>query len=124
MALKPMNDTIFGTPVSEEAFDDLTQLFAEASVAFKASLDAKALGGDVETAERQILAQLNSRKPVNFLVSVTNVGPDCRELQVGDTAILPYGGGTMVTVINEETNEPMRIFAISERVVLARWRED
>lgn len=114
MALVPMNDTIFGDLVEEDVFDELTEMYY--------SLTQSMSDHVFRDADRQLEAQLAAaRKPVQFLVTVTAVGPDCRELKVGDTAILPVNGGTMVTVIDEATNIPKRVFCISERVVLARW---
>lgn len=119
--LKPMNDTVFGSLVSDEGFDDLTRLFLEVSESFKDEVSS--LGHDqVAIAERQTVAQLSEKKNLHYMAEITAVGPDCRELAVGDIAILPPYGGSMVTIINEN-NEPERVFAISESAVLARWRD-
>lgn len=123
MALKPMNDTVFGDLISEDSFDELTNMLHELTRDYEASLDSANLKTQIGIAERQIKAQLAKKNKLHFMVTVTAVGPDCRELHPGDTAILPPHGGTMVTVINEN-NEPQRVFAIKERAVLARWREE
>lgn len=122
--LKPMNDTIFGEIISDDSFDDLTRLFQEVSETFRETFENRMLDGQVAVEERKIAAQLQKKNKLHYMVTVTATGPDCRELAIGDTAILPPYGGTMVTVVDEETNLPMRVFAISESKVLARWRED
>ena len=122
--LRPMNDTVFGDLISEDAFDDLTNLLHEVTREFQESIGSANLEGQVDVAQAQLTAQLAKKNKLHFMVTVTACGPDCRDLSIGDTAILPPHGGTMVTVIDEQSNEPRRVFAISERVVLARWRDD
>ena len=56
------------------------------------------------------------------MMTVTAVGPDCRELQKDDIAIIPKRAGTMITVL--EGDIPKRVFVITEDAVLARYRED
>ena len=119
-----MNDTVFGDAVSEEAFDDLTKLFNEVASEFRATIESANLDGQLYRDEKSITAALQQQPKLHFMITVTETGPDCRELAVGDTAILPSAGGTMVTVVDDVTNEPRRVFAISESVVLARWRAD
>lgn len=121
MPLLPMNDTIFGDPVSEDGFDELTQLFMDASREFRALNESMESSLYVE--ERKLTAQLEKKTPLYLLCHVTAVGPDCRDLKIGDTAILPPYGGTMITVY-DEGGEPRRVFCISERAVLARYTED
>lgn len=122
MPLHPMGDTIFGELVSDEGFDTLTLMFLAASEDFRKDLGG-VLGGQVAVDERVITAQLSEKKKLHYMATVTAVGPDCKELRIGDIAVLPPSGGTMVTIVDEETNEPRRVFAISESVVLARWRD-
>jgi len=109
MALKPMNDTVFGDLISEDAFDDLTNLLH--SVTREWEHDSKILAGELAVAERQLTAQLDQKNKLHFMVTITAVGPDCKELAIGDTAILPLNGGTMVTVLDEQTGEPTRVSA-------------
>ena len=116
--LVPMNDTIFGDPISEEAFDDLTLLFNEVAAEFQEDLGDTS--GELYREQKNLTAKLAQKPKLHFMVTVTAAGPDCKELEVGDTAVLPPQSGTMVTIIDEVTNEPRRVFAISERVVLAR----
>lgn len=76
---------------------------------------------ELDVAKRQIDASLQPDKRV-YQVMVIAVGPECKDLQVGDLAILPPRKGTMITVVDEKTNEPLRVYAIRESDVLALYR--
>lgn len=63
-------------------------------------------------------------RKVPYIMKVTAIGPACKELQVGDIAILPSGGGATVRVIDEDTGEEDKVFLIREEDVLGFWREE
>ena len=114
MALLPLNDSIIGQAIEHDGNSELRQELAELTDAF---------GLETTGAARTLDASLAPQKQP-FQVLVEAIGPDVQEIEVGDVAILPQGGGTMVTVMDEETGQFERIFTISERAVLLRWTED
>lgn len=117
MAIIPINDTVFGDVIE---VDEQVELRTE----FLALTEAANLGGyQFEAARRQVEAALSPKKQA-FQVRVFATGPDCKELRPGDIAILPEGGGSMITIIDDETDTFRRVFAIAEKGVLACFRDD
>lgn len=116
MSLIPLNDAVFGEPVWRDDFGELRNELATLTHAFEASSGVAPVGGG-----RALTASLSeSRAP--HQIRVTSVADECREVQVGDLAILPEGGGTMVTVTRGGVAE--RLYMISERHILAVYRDD
>lgn len=109
MPLIPLNDAVFGEPVVRDRHAGLRQEIEE--------LAAKHTIGD----PRALTAGLAEEK-VPFQIRVTAVSGECREVQVGDIAILPPGGGTMVTVTRNGVAE--RVYMISESRILCVFRDD
>lgn len=115
--LTPLNDAILGEVIEHvqgdpELLSALESLPTDMGRAY-----------EFDAAKRAMAAQLAPQKQP-FQVRVVAVGPDVRDLAVGDIAILPEGGGTMITVVDDEDDSFQRVFLISEKGVLARFRED
>ena len=111
-----MNDSIVGSVIVHEGDSELLTEFA--------TLSQVVPGGrrthEFDAARRQIEASLSPKKQPHQ-VTVEAVGPDVREMEVGDIAFLPHGGGTMITVHNESDGTFKHVFVISESAVLARY---
>lgn len=114
MALLPLNDTIFGEVIEVDENRELAEELAELTAGF---------GGHEFAASARAMEASLAPKKQPFQVRVTAVGPDCKELRIGDTAILIEGGGTMVTVLNDDGSF-QRVYMIRERAVLACYRGD
>jgi len=119
MGLEPLNDTVFGDVIEHEANEDLTTEYEELTEAFSGSFGVEDRNMAVGMA-----AKLNEKERKFYQIRVTEIGPGCVDMRVNDVAILPPFGGTMITVINEETNTYRRVFCISEKIILAKFRED
>lgn len=114
MDIKPMNDSIIGQVIKHEESELLNEL---------STLTAGISGGrgyEFDAARRQLEASLSPKKQP-YQVTVVATGPDVTELEVGDIAFLPEGGGTMITVHDEEDGTFQHLFVISEKAVLARF---
>lgn len=118
MALEPLNDTVFGDVIEHETSNELLSELASLTAAFDGGRSY-----EMEAGRRQLEAQLAPQKQP-YQIKVTAIGPDVRGVSVGDVALLPEGGGTMVTIVDEETGVFRRIFMISERAILACFSED
>jgi hypothetical protein len=124
MSLKPMGDTVFGDPIVQED-ESTVKLVSEIHNLAQEYIDALGPSAQLEfSREARRLEAIAQPEKVYYMMTVTDIGPECVELQPGDTAILAPYSGTMITVVNEETQEPRRVFCISESAVLARYRED
>lgn len=125
MSLKPMHDTIFGELIQHQMNDHLLSEFQ--ALTSQAALEAAGRGrfqAESYLHTRQVEATITAKKNAHYQALVTAVGPECVELECGDIAVLPPFGGTMLTVVDEETGGYQRVFAIRERDVLARFRGD
>lgn len=123
MPLMPMGETVFGEVVVQDLNRDLISDFEQLTDQFGDVVESKAGRGQLSVSKRQIEAQLAPEKMV-YQVIVTALGPECRTLRVGDVALLPPRKGTMVTIMDEKTGEPERVYAIKESDVLALYRVD
>ena len=125
MGLRPLNDTIFGEVVEEENENsELAEMLRSEHNSFITTLSTPS--SEFEQADRGMVAALSAPRKRSYQCLVTEKGPDCKHLSVGDIAILPPKVGTMLTVIDEDKNPPeyKRVYAVSERVVLAVLSED
>ena len=61
----------------------------------------------------------NNRK-AKLALKVEHVGPGCKEVEVGDTVILPDGGWVTVTLLEDDENTPVEKIAIHEDLLLAK----
>lgn len=117
MKLLPLNDAVFGEPVVRDQNRNLIHELHELTSEFEATHRERSFNGGART----LTAALAPEK-VPYQVIVTAVGPDCKEVQIGDLAILPKGGGTMVTIT--EGNIPKRVYMIAESKILCVLRDD
>jgi len=121
MGLKPFGDTVFGEVIEHRGNEMLLGDLHNAVSTFDGGANAHIF----EREARALAAVLEAPEKQLYQMRVRELGPDCKEdLQVGDIAILPPLSGTMLTIVDEETDEYMRIFAISESLILAGYRED
>ncbi len=125
MGLRPLNDTIFGDIVEDENENtELAEMLDMEHNAFITTLSSPS--SEFEQVGQGMVAGLTQTRKRSYQCRVTETGPDCKDLQIGDIAILPPKVGTMLTVIDEDTDPPTyrRVYAVSERVVLAVLSED
>ena len=125
MGLRPLNDTIFGEIVEDESEDtELAEMLEAEHNSFITTLATPS--SEFELDGKGMVAELSRTRKRSYQCRVTETGPDCKDLHVGDIAILPPKVGTMLTVIDEDMDPPVyrRIYAVSERVVLAVLSED
>ena len=125
MSLRPLNDTIFGEIVEDENENtELAEMLSVAHNSFITTLSTPS--SEFEQTDRGMVAELTRTRKRSYQCRVTELGPDCKSLCIGDIAILPPKVGTMLTVIDEDTDPPTykRVYAVSERVVLAVLSED
>lgn len=125
MSLRPLNDTIFGEIVEDESEDsELAGMLQAAHHSYITTVASPS--SEFESDGKGMVAELSRKRKRSYQCRVTEKGPDCKSLNVGDIAILPPKVGTMVTVIDEGTDPPTykRVYAVSERVVLAVLSED
>lgn len=116
--IKPMNDSVIGEPIVHDQSPLLEELEA-----LTANVNVPGMEHEFDTARRQMEATLAPQKQP-FQVTVVACGPDCKELVPGDIAFLPQGGGTLVTIHDEDDGSFQRLFMISESAVLARFRAE
>ena len=123
MALKPLGDAVFVEVIyhqpDEELLDDFNDAVSEFDLGSSQHLTAA-----LETEKRRIEASISKKEPQSQQGDVIAVGPDCRELEVGDYVIFPLYSGSMVTLLNEATGKYQRVFVLSEIACLARYREE
>lgn len=125
MGLRPLNDTIFGEIVEDENENtELARMLEESHNSFITTLSTPS--SEFELDGKGMVAELTHTRKQSYQCRVTETGPDCKDLCVGDIAILPPKVGSMLTVIDEDSAPPTykRIYAVSERVVLAVLSED
>ena len=126
MGLRPLNDTIFGEIVEDESEDaELAEMLEDAHNSFITTLATPS--SEFELDGKGMVAGLTRTRKRSYQCRVTELGPDCKDLNVGDIAILPPKVGTMLTVIDETDDGAStyrRVYAVSERVVLAVLSED
>ena len=114
MGLRPLNDTIFGEIVEDESEDsELAEMLETAHNSFITTIANPS--SEFEPDGRGMVAELSRTVKRSYQCRVTELGPDCKDLNVGDIAILPPKVGTMLTVIDEEKDPPeyKRVYAVS-----------
>lgn len=116
MPLIPLNDSVFGEPIVRDKHAGLMNEVATLTAEFEETLGKVVSPGG----SRELTASLAPEK-VPFQIRVTSVAEGCKEVQEGDLAILPVGGGTMVTIT--KSGEARRLYMISEKNILAVLRD-
>jgi len=62
-------------------------------------------------------------KKIQYIFQVEAVGPDCREINEGDVAVVKEGGA-VVTVYDTDTTASRQLFLINEKEILAVLRNE
>ena len=114
MGFIPLGDSVFLEIVEHEPDTELTDEFRELTE------DSDL---DLERERRRIEASISRKEPQAQQGTVFAMGPDCVELIEDDLVIFPLYSGLMVTIVDPITEEYKRVFVISEKNVLARYRE-
>lgn len=123
MALKPLRDAVFLDIIEHEPDQALANELDEATSQFLKAASKRILAeAAIET--RRLQASITAPKQVTQQGLVIACGPECKELAVNDLVVFPMYSGSMVTVIDEGTEEYKRVFVISEKACLARYRDD
>ena len=121
MSLMPLNNAFMGEVIEHEGDSELADELRELAEKFvEAPGVSRSLAMAAGVSERQLVAAVESSKKQPFQVRVIAVGPDVRELEVGDIVVIPMYSGAMVTIVDEETQEYSRVFVSREDEALAR----
>lgn len=125
MQLQPMNDAIMALPIEhvDEDKQDLLNELTELTNAARPDIAARELR-QADNSVRLAAAQTEDTMFAMYQVSIIAVGPDCQDVAVGDTVIIPPDSGTMVTVIDPETQEYRRVYLNNEHALLAKVLRD
>jgi hypothetical protein len=119
----PLNDTLFLDIVYSEDNVELRDELDKATEEFKKSAPL-IMQHQIDAEQRRIGAGLSGR-PQSQMGNVVALGPDVKgPVKKDDVIIFPLHAGSMVTVLDPEQKEYRRLFAISEKACLARYRED
>ena len=77
-----------------------------------------------EITPKSILHLPNQKRKVTRTLEIKGIGPACKYVALGDTAIIPYGGGgDMIELLDMETLETEQVFCISESLIPIIYRD-
>jgi len=116
MALDPLGNAVLVDIIEHEPDNDLLNAFSSATEDF-------GKGHDFDASKRQIEAAISWKEKQVQQGTVIATGPDCKELEEGDVVIFPLYSGSMVTIMDPIEETQKRVFVLSEKACLARYRE-
>ena len=122
MPLKPLGSAVFVEIIEHEPDSELVNQYNQLTKEFDTSVSNR-LATEVQLAGRALEAAISKKEPQTQQGYVLEIGPDCREIEVGDYIVFPLYSGSMVTIVNEETMEYQRVFVVEESACLARFSE-